>query len=138
MADMFTRKRRSEIMANIRSADTIPEVELRKLVHSLGFRFRLHRTDLPGKPDLVLPKHRAALMMNGCFWHGHTCKDGRRPGSNTEYWNRKLDRNAQRDKKNLAALKRLGWRCLVVWECQLKNRERLERRILHYLEGGTR
>ncbi|MEI9974603.1 MAG: DNA cytosine methyltransferase [Ignavibacteriota bacterium] len=80
MTDMFTPERRSEIMANIHSADTVPEVELRRLVHALGYRFRLHRSDLPGKPDVVLPRHHAAIMMHGCFWHGHTCKDGRRAG----------------------------------------------------------
>jgi DNA mismatch endonuclease, patch repair protein len=136
MTDMFTPERRSEIMAHIHSADTIPEVELRRLVHALGYRFRLHRLDLPGKPDVVLPKYHAAIMMHGCFWHGHTCKDGRRPGSNTEYWNKKLERNAQRDKKSVAALRRLGWRCLVIWECQLKNRDRLRGRITRFL-GGT-
>lgn len=136
MADMFTPKRRSEIMSNIHSADTIPEVELRRLIHSLGYRFRLHRADLPGRPDIVLPSRKVAVMMHGCFWHGHTCKDGRRPNSNTEYWNAKLDRNAKRDKRNAAALRRRGWRCLVVWECQLRNRERLEQRILRYLEAA--
>lgn len=138
MTDMFTPKRRSEIMANIRSADTIPEVELRRLVHALGYRFRLHRSDLPGKPDVVLPRHQAAIMMHGCFWHGHKCKDGRRPGSNTEYWNKKLDRNLQRDKRNLGALRRLGWRCLIVWECQLKNKDRLGERITRFLERTAR
>jgi len=125
-------------MANIHSADTIPEAELRRLVHALGYRFRLHRSDLPGKPDVVLPRHSATIMMHGCFWHSHTCNDGRRPGSNTEYWNKKLDRNVQRDKKNVAALRRLGWRCLVVWECQLRNKERLRNRITRFLEGPTK
>jgi DNA mismatch endonuclease (patch repair protein) len=137
MADMFTRERRSEIMANIRSVDTVPELELRKLVHSLGYRFRLHRADLPGKPDLVLPRHKVAILMHGCFWHGHTCKDGRKPRSNAAYWDQKLERNTIRDKQNLSALRRLGWRCLVVWECQLKKRDQLLRRIARYLEVGT-
>lgn len=138
MTDMFTPERRSEIMAKIHSADTVPEVELRRLLHALGYRFRLHRSDLPGKPDVVLPRYHAAIMMHGCFWHGHTCKDGRRPGSNTEYWNKKLDRNLQRDKKNLTALRHLGWRCLTVWECQLENKERLRQRIIRFLEGAVR
>jgi len=125
-------------MANIHSADTIPEVELRRLMHAIGYRFRLHRSDLPGKPDVVLPKHHAAIMMHGCFWHGHTCKDGRRPGSNTEYWNEKLDRNHHRDIRNATALRRLGWRCLIVWECQLKNKERLRARITRFLEGDAK
>lgn len=138
MADMFTRERRSEIMAHIRSVDTVPEMELRSLVHGLGYRFRLHRSDLPSKPDIVLPKYQAAILMHGCFWHGHSCKDGRRPGSNTSYWNVKLDRNLQRDKKNAAALRRLGWRCMIVWECQLKNKQRLGERIARFLGRAKR
>ena len=138
MTDTFTPKQRSEIMAKIHSADTVPEVELRRLLHALGYRFRVHRSDLPGKPDVVLPRYHAAIMMHGCFWHGHTCQDGRRPRSNTEYWNKKLDRNLQRDKKNVAALRRLGWRCLTVWECQLNNQEQLRQRIIRFLEGAVR
>jgi DNA mismatch endonuclease (patch repair protein) len=123
------------IFADLRSrnGDQLPEIALRSMVHRLGYRFRLHRADLPGKPDLVLASKGAVIMMHGCFWHGHTCKDGRRPGSNGEYWNAKLERNAQRDKKNTAALRGLGWRCLVVWECELKNRALLERRIHRFL-----
>ncbi len=138
MTDIFTPERRSAIMANIHSADTVPEMELRRLLHALGYRFRLHRSDLPGKPEVVLPKHRAAILMHGCFWHGHTCKDGRRPGSNTDYWNKKLDRNSRRDKMNVSAMRRLGWRCMVVWECQLKNKERLMDRVTRFLEGPTK
>jgi DNA mismatch endonuclease (patch repair protein) len=134
MTDMFTPARRSEIMARIRSGDTTPELALRRLIHRLGCRFRLHRSDLPGKPDIVLPKHRLVVFMHGCFWHGHTCKDGRRPGSNTRYWNSKLDRNMSRDKRNLRELRGLGWRCAVVWECQLENPTRLEQRLRRLLE----
>ena len=133
MADMFTRQRRSEIMASIRSNDTFPEMQLRRLVHRLGYRFRLHEKRLPGKPDLVLPRWQAVILMHGCFWHGHTCKDGRRPCSNSDYWNKKLDRNTRRDRKNGAALRRLGWKCMVVWECQLTNVERLTARIRRFL-----
>ncbi len=120
-------------MAKIHSADTTPEVTLRRMLHVMGCRFRLHRSDLPGKPDIVLPRHRLAILMHGCFWHGHTCKDGRRPASNKAYWNRKLDRNIGRDKKNLRALRRLGWRCVVVWECQLRHEEKLRRRISRFV-----
>jgi DNA mismatch endonuclease (patch repair protein) len=125
-------------MARIHSADTLPEIELRRLLHALGYRFRLHRSDLPGKPDVVLPRHRAAILMHGCFWHGHTCKDGRRPRSNTDYWNKKLDRNFRRDQMSVAALRRLGWRCMIVWECQLKNKERLRDRVTRFLQGPTK
>lgn len=138
MTDMFTPEFRSALMARIHSADTSPEIELRRLLHALGYRFRLHRSDLPGKPDVVLPRHRAAILMHGCFWHGHTCKDGRRPRSNTDYWNSKLDRNHRRDKMNVVALRRLGWRCMVVWECQLKKKERLTDRVTRFLEGQTK
>jgi len=135
MTDIFTPERRSAIMASIHSADTLPEIELRRLVHALGYRFRLHRSDLPGTPDVILPKHRAVIMMHGCFWHCHRCQDGRRPGSNTEYWDKKLEGNVRRDKKSVAALRRLGWRCLVVWECQLKKKDRLIGRLIRFLEG---
>jgi len=130
MADMFTAEQRSEIMSHIRSTDTAPELALRSQIHRLGLRFRLHRNDLPGKPDLVLPKHRLVVMMHGCFWHGHNCKDGRRPSSNSDYWNQKLDRNVSRDKRNVRSLQRLGWRCLIVWECELRNWEQVEKRIM--------
>ena len=133
MTDMFTPERRSAIMANIHSADTTPELMLRQMLHAMGCRFRLHRDDLPGKPDIVLSKYRLAILMHGCFWHGHTCKDGRRPASNTEYWNRKLDRNISRDRRNRRALRRLGWRCVVVWECELKEVEKVKRRVSRYV-----
>jgi DNA mismatch endonuclease (patch repair protein) len=135
MTDMFTPERRSAIMANIHSADTTPELMLRQMLHAMGCRFRLHRDDLPGKPDIVLSKYRLAILMHGCFWHGHTCKDGRRPASNTEYWNRKLDRNISRDRRNRRALRRLGWRCVVVWECELKEVEKVKRRVSRYVEA---
>lgn len=135
MTDMFTPERRSEIMARIKSVDTNPEMRLRQIIHALGYRFRLHRRDLPGNPDIVLPSYHAAIMMHGCFWHGHTCKDGRRPESNSAYWEKKLDRNIERDRRNASALRRLGWRCMVVWECQLKNQDRIARRVERFLAG---
>ena len=101
MADTFTPQRRSEIMARIRSGDTTPEILVRRMLHRAGFRFRLHRRDLPGKPDLVLPRHRVAIFVNGCFWHCHPgCPEGRRPKSNREYWDAKLDGNLGRDEAN--------------------------------------
>ena len=134
MADMFSPEKRSALMARIHSADTSPELSLRRLIHGLGYRFRVHRTDLPGKPDIVMAKHRLIIFMHGCFWHGHKCLEGRRPGSNTAYWNRKLDRNMSRDKENLTALRRLGWRCSIVWECQLRKPALLRQRLLRLLE----
>jgi len=135
MADVFTREERSRVMATVKSADTTPERKVRSIVHRLGYRFRLHRRDLPGNPDIVLPRHRKVIFVNGCFWHQHPrCSAADRPASNTEYWNKKLNRNIQRDRKNLRALRKAGWHPLVIWECQLKNEVRTEARIRHFLE----
>lgn len=111
-------------MAKVRSSDTAPEVRVRKLLHSMGYRFRLHRRDLPGKPDIVLPKYKTVIFVNGCFWHGcPICRHAQaRPRTNADYWNKKLDRNMQRDQENYAALEASGWRVLVVWECETKKR----------------
>lgn len=118
--DTFRPERRSEIMARIHSGDTTPELTLRRLLHRLGLRFRVHCTGLPGKPDIVLARYKTAIFVHGCFWHGHEgCREGRRPKSNTAYWERKLERNKKRDRRNIGDLRRLGWRALVVWECQL-------------------
>ena len=120
MPDMFDPQKRSEIMAKVHSANTTPEICVRKLLHSMGYRFRLHRRDLPGNPDIVLPKYKTVIFVHGCFWHGcPTCRHAQiRPVTNAEYWNRKLDRTMERDKNNVAALEQLGWRVLVVWECE--------------------
>lgn len=109
-------------MRRVRGSNTKPEVAVRRLLHAMGYRFRLHRADLPGKPDIVLPGRQAAIFVHGCFWHGHPgCEAARRPASNRAYWDRKLDGNIARDKRNRAALRRLGWRVLVLWECRLKS-----------------
>jgi DNA mismatch endonuclease (patch repair protein) len=133
--DMFTSQRRSEIMGHIRSTDTAPEMIVRRALHRGGFRFRLHRRDLPGKPDLVLPKYKTVVFVHGCFWHGHTCKDGRRPKSNTEYWNHKLDRNFQRDTRVREELSAMGWNPIVVWECLVKDQGSLVQRIRENIES---
>lgn len=107
-------------MAGIKSGNTKPEIFLRRLLHLEGFRFRLHRKDLPGRPDIVLPKYKAVIFVNGCFWHGHEdCKHFRLPKSRTEFWQRKIDSNIVRDKKNMAACIEMGWNVLEVWECSL-------------------
>ena len=117
-------------MARIRSEDTVPEMLVRKMLHAAGFRFRLHRGDLPGKPDIVLPRYKVAIFVHGCFWHGHeSCRDGRRPKSNLDYWNRKLDRNRERDRRSQAKLEAIGWRPLVVWECELEDPDQLLLRL---------
>ena len=120
-------------MAQVKSADTAPEIKVRRLVHALGYRFRLHRRDLPGTPDLVLPRHGVVVFVHGCFWHQHRCKrSDRRPEANRSYWEAKLVRNVKRDAKNRRKLNRLGWRVLTVWECQVGTR-RLEQRIKRFL-----
>lgn len=121
MADTFDPATRSEIMRKVRSEGTSPEMKVRRALHAAGFRFRLHRKDLPGKPDLVLPRYRLVVFVHGCFWHWHGCKRSRMPASNRDYWTAKIERNTRRDVANLEALERLGWRVRLVWECELKD-----------------
>ena len=122
--DKIPPQKRAKNMRAIRSKGMKPEMIVRSITHHMGFRYRLHRSDLPGKPDLVFPDRRKAIFVHGCFWHQHTaktCKITRIPKSNLEYWIPKLERNNARDKKNRSALRKLGWDVLIVWECQLKN-----------------
>lgn len=112
-------------MSRIRGKDTKPEIVIRKGLHQMGFRFRLHCSHLPGKPDLVLSRYRAAIFVHGCFWHGHDCHLFRMPSTRQEFWQAKFEGNAERDRKVTAALKRLGWRQLVIWECAMKGKSRL-------------
>lgn len=124
-------------MRAIRSKDTAPELAVRRLAHSMGYRFRLHRKDLPGKPDLTFPKRRKVIFVHGCFWHQHAlerCLDGRRPKSNTGYWDAKLTRNTDRDASNQAMLKDLGWKILVLWECEITRAEDLQDKLRGFLE----
>jgi len=110
---------RSGMMSAVRGRDTGPERLVRAAVFAAGYRYRLHRRDLPGAPDLVLPRYRTAVFVHGCFWHGHSCPRGRRPGTNTAFWNAKLDRNIARDRAAVAALRRAGWRVVAIWGCTL-------------------
>ncbi|MCD6391895.1 MAG: DNA mismatch endonuclease Vsr [Planctomycetes bacterium] len=126
-------------MARVRSQDTTPELVVRKLLHSMGYRFRLHRHDLPGKPDLVFPSRRKIIFVNGCFWHQHRCRRGRRiPSTNRNYWISKLDRNKKRDRTVRRQLRRLGWKVLIVWECHTKpqNLPRLKDNLRSFLDSG--
>jgi DNA mismatch endonuclease, patch repair protein len=139
--DMFTKERRSEIMGRIKGKNTAPELKVRKLLHRLGFRFRLHRADLPGKPDVVLTRLRTVVFVHGCFWHGHDCKRGsahRKPKSNTDYWYAKLNRNRERDARLAAEYDLLGWKRIVVWACETENLESLEARLLRELSEKPR
>ena len=124
-------------MASVRAAGTKPEVIVRQVAHRLGYRFRLHRTNLPGRPDLVFPRHRKIILVHGCFWHGHeNCKKAKRPDRNAEFWNRKLSQNIERDRQTVAALTDSGWQILIVWECETKRTARLSTRVLNFLRNG--
>lgn len=134
MTDKLSKELRSANMRAVHSRDTGPEIRVRRIAHGLGYRFRLHRRELPGKPDLAFLGQRKAIFVHGCFWHQHKgCKRATVPQSNTGFWLPKLERNAARDAKQLAALKESGWRALVVWECELKNERRLRSRLRRFL-----
>lgn len=120
MADNHTKEVRSMNMSHIRSTNSKPEEIVRKYLFSKGLRYRKNVSKLPGKPDIVLPKYKTVVFVNGCFWHKHDCGRFVMPSSNVEYWTRKIEGNVQRDKFNITLLKGLGWRVLVIWECQLK------------------
>ena len=130
MIDIVDSKRRSEIMARIRGRDTAPELAVRRIAHRMGLRFRLHRKDLPGRPDLVFPKHRLVVFVHGCFWHRHEgCRRASTPKSNISFWVEKFAANVDRDARHEAALRALGWRVLVIWQCETGDDATLERRL---------
>jgi DNA mismatch endonuclease (patch repair protein) len=121
---------RSAVMRAVKSENTAPERALRKMLHAIAPGYRLHRADLPGKPDVVYSPRRLAIFMHGCFWHGHDCKRGARPPkNNADYWRGKIARNRARDEKNVAALEALGWRAVTVFECELKDEDVLKARL---------
>lgn len=123
-------------MSRVKSCDTRPEMVVRRLLHRMGYRFRLHPKDIPGKPDVVLPKYRKVVLVHGCFWHGHEgCRRAARPSSNREFWDKKLSRNAERDKNNLKKLAELGWESLVVWQCEMKNLEILSEKLNRFMKS---
>lgn len=134
MPERISVAQRSANMSRIRGKDTKPEMVVRRLLHRAGYRYRLHRRDLPGTPDLVFPSRRKVLFVHGCFWHSHSCRAGQtRPANNAEFWAAKRERTVERDAEQLARLADLGWDVLVVWECELKDESALEERLRAWL-----
>ena len=124
MSDIVDRATRSRMMSGIRAKNTRPEIFLRKGLHAFGFRYRLHAKDIPGKPDVVIPKYNALIEVYGCFWHGHGCHYSKTPTTNVRFWKNKIIENRNRDKRNLGMQIEAGWRCLVVWECAIRMTQR--------------
>src|SRR6185295_4749155 len=134
MADVLTPQQRSFNMSRIRNRDTKPEKIVRSIVHALGYRYRLHKPDLPGKPDVVLVRHRRIIDVHGCFFHMHKCKYGKVvPVTNAKFWRTKRLSNVERDRRNLRALKREGWKVLIVWECETRKLDKLVKRLERFL-----
>ncbi len=134
--DTLPPEKRSWLMGLVRSKDTNPEIVVRRIVYALGFRYRLHGKSLPGRPAIVFAGRRSVIFVNGCFWHQHNaCNRAKRPGTRAEYWASKLDRNIERDRRNLLQLRRRGWRVMTIWECQLRNPQGVSRKIARFLNG---
>ncbi len=136
MADIYTKQKRSLIMSKISGKNTKPEITIRKIAHSLGYRFRLHKKDLPGNPDMVFPKYKKIIFVNGCFWHGHKdCTRSKLPTTNKKFWKEKIELNKKRDGKNYNQLKKMDWKYLVIWQCQIraKSLSKLENKIIKFL-----
>jgi DNA mismatch endonuclease (patch repair protein) len=127
---------RSRIMSAVHTRNTTPEMSVRRIVHKMGYRFRLHVSSLPGKPDLVFAGKRKLIFVHGCFWHGHNCKYGQLPKTKTEYWAAKIAKNKSRDRIQCQRLRKLGWDVLVVWQCSLKNQPVIQKRIERFLSDA--
>ncbi|WP_257836779.1 very short patch repair endonuclease [Phenylobacterium sp. J426] len=133
-SDVYSPEKRSAVMRRVKGKDTTPELTVRRALTRLGARYRLHRKDLPGSPDIVMPGRRLALFVHGCFWHGHDCPRGARvPKQNRDYWTAKVGRNVARDAKSRAELQAQGWRVETIWECELKDQAGLQRRLVDLL-----
>ena len=137
MPDNRSRESRSALMSRVSSKNTVPEIIVRSLLHSMGYRFRLHSRDLPGKPDIVFRSRRKAIFVHGCFWHNHGCRIGRPPKSNTDFWDLKLQRNKDRDRVNEDKLFSQGWQVITIWQCELSDRTSLVAKLAESL-GPTR
>lgn len=139
MADVFTRKKRSAVMAAIRAKNTKPEVIVRRLIHMMGYRYRLHCPDLPGRPDIVIPRVQTIVQVKGCFWHGHRCLGGRLPIANQAYWRPKILGNRARDAKNERRLRALGWKVKTIWECHIRSSspQTLHKKLVGLLDADS-
>ncbi len=137
MTDVLTSEQRHRCMSHIRNKNTSPELKVRKMVHSMGFRYRLHVKGLPGKPDLVFPRMKKVIFVHGCFWHLHSCKYGRvKPSTNAGFWKTKRENNKERDMRNRKILENEGWKVLYVWECQTKNESKLKTVLIKFLNNN--
>lgn len=137
MVDKVTPEQRSRNMSRVKGQDTAPEKAVRSLLHRMGYRFRLHSQDLPGRPDIVLRKYRTVIFVHGCFWHGHVgCPRAKRPTTNTEFWNAKIDGNIARDASAAASLRAQGWRVMTLWQCRIKNQGTLTAELQDFLIKG--
>lgn len=134
MTDVFSREKRSWIMSRVKGRNTKPEILVRSFIHRMGYRFRIHRRDLPGNPDIVLPCHSKVIFVHGCFWHGHkSCLRSKRPSTNQIFWNKKLDGNIERDKQYRRELLQMGWKVFAVWECETRTPLKLLRKLERFL-----
>lgn len=137
MVDTLTPEARSARMARIGAKNTVPELAVRRVAHALGYRFRLHRKDLPGRPDLVFPRHRKVVFVHGCFWHGHDCGKGRLPKSNVAFWENKISRNRERDARVVTDLEQGGWSVLILWQCQTKDPRSIQAALKRFLKRSV-
>jgi len=138
LSDIYTNNKRSEIMSKISGKETKPEILVRKYLFSQGFRYRKNVKELPGKPDIVLPKYRTVIFIHGCFWHYHdSCKYSKLPNTNREFWQKKIGDNKERDKRNIDALNEIGWKTIIVWQCEINNKKMRENRLIELISEIT-
>ncbi|MFT0318213.1 very short patch repair endonuclease [Bacteroides thetaiotaomicron] len=138
MSDIYSKSKRSDIMSKISGKETKPEILVRKYLFSKGFRFRKNVKELPGKPDIVLPKYKTVIFIHGCFWHGHTCKRGKLPQTNHQFWQKKIEKNIERDNHNTNELEVKGWNIIIIWQCEIRNyslqKERFDKLVIQILK----
>lgn len=134
MSDIFSSEKRSEIMSKISGKDTKPEIRVRKYLFANGFRYRKNVKELSGKPDIVLPKYKTVIFIHGCFWHGHNCKAGKLPATRNEFWKKKITANKERDNRNIESLRNKGWKAIVIWQCEVKRKELLIKKMREVIE----